>query len=324
MEFLKAIKLRELSNDDALTKILVQDGSTGDIKYRTAASIGGGTIDAVPVNGSTNAVQSDGVFDALALKQATLVSGTNIKTIDTQTILGAGDFKILPFFYRWAWISVPWSSTTISVFGFGSPTVSGTPTARAFATTNLLASTRRIGYQSSATAGQMAAVRSNISLFWRGNSAGLGGFDCAWIFGLGQTQTGYFFHGGLTFQTGAPGATTLPSTLTNVVGISFTQGTDTFFQFMHNDGSGTTTTSSTGVTPSTTTMYKLRVYCTPNASSIFIEFTDLSVGTKVSYEATTNIPASTQDLTHLLVISNNATAASVWLEFAELVAGTPT
>ena len=52
------------------------------------------TIDSIPTNGSTNAVQSDGVFDALALKQANLVSGTNIKTINGTSLLGSGDIVI--------------------------------------------------------------------------------------------------------------------------------------------------------------------------------------------------------------------------------------
>lgn len=52
------------------------------------------TVDATPTDGSSNAVSSNGTFDALALKQATLVSATNIKTIDSQTILGSGNLKI--------------------------------------------------------------------------------------------------------------------------------------------------------------------------------------------------------------------------------------
>lgn len=52
------------------------------------------TIDATPTDGSPNAVSSNGVFDALTAKQATLVSGTNIKTVGGQSILGAGDIPV--------------------------------------------------------------------------------------------------------------------------------------------------------------------------------------------------------------------------------------
>lgn len=64
--------------------------------YATKAqqALAGLSIDAVPTNGSTNAVSSDGVFDGLATKQATLVSGTNIKTVNGVNILGSGDATV--------------------------------------------------------------------------------------------------------------------------------------------------------------------------------------------------------------------------------------
>lgn len=43
---------------------------------------------------TTLAPSSDAVFDALALKQATLVSATNIKTVDGTTLLGSGNLAI--------------------------------------------------------------------------------------------------------------------------------------------------------------------------------------------------------------------------------------
>jgi len=52
------------------------------------------TIDATPTDGSANAVSSNGVFDALALKQDTLVSATNIKTINGSSVLGSGDLVV--------------------------------------------------------------------------------------------------------------------------------------------------------------------------------------------------------------------------------------
>lgn len=57
-------------------------------------AISSGTIDATPTDGSSNPVSSNGAFDALALKQATLVSGTNIKTINGNSVLGSGDLVI--------------------------------------------------------------------------------------------------------------------------------------------------------------------------------------------------------------------------------------
>lgn len=56
---------------------------------------GGGTVDQTIISGSTNAVAGGAVYDGLAAKQATLVSGTNIKTVGTETILGSGNIKLM-------------------------------------------------------------------------------------------------------------------------------------------------------------------------------------------------------------------------------------
>ena len=51
-------------------------------------------IDSQPASLSNNAVSSDGVYTALNDKQDTLVSGTNIKTINNNSILGSGDLTL--------------------------------------------------------------------------------------------------------------------------------------------------------------------------------------------------------------------------------------
>ena len=52
-------------------------------------------MDTVPGSGSDNAVTSGAVYTALADKQDTLVSGTNIKTINSTSLLGSGNIKVL-------------------------------------------------------------------------------------------------------------------------------------------------------------------------------------------------------------------------------------
>lgn len=54
-----------------------------------------GTVDQTIISGSTNAVAGGAVYDGLAGKQATLVSGTNIKTVGTQSILGSGNVALM-------------------------------------------------------------------------------------------------------------------------------------------------------------------------------------------------------------------------------------
>ncbi len=58
--------------------------------YLTSANIEDAIVDAH----TTIAPSNNAVFDALALKQATLVSGTNIKSINGSTVLGSGDLVV--------------------------------------------------------------------------------------------------------------------------------------------------------------------------------------------------------------------------------------
>ena len=51
-------------------------------------------IDNVPTQNSDNLVKSGGVYSALGDKQDTLVSGTSIKTINNESLLGSGNISI--------------------------------------------------------------------------------------------------------------------------------------------------------------------------------------------------------------------------------------
>ena len=54
-----------------------------------------GTVDQTIISGSTNAVAGGAVYDGLAGKQATLVSGTNIKTVGNTSVLGSGNIALM-------------------------------------------------------------------------------------------------------------------------------------------------------------------------------------------------------------------------------------
>lgn len=75
-----------------ISKIKLPDNSVVNIKD---ARITG--VDSTPTSGSTNVVTSGGVHEALAKKQATLVSGTNIKTINNTSLLGSGNMSLVPY-----------------------------------------------------------------------------------------------------------------------------------------------------------------------------------------------------------------------------------
>ena len=52
-------------------------------------------IDNAPTSGSNNPVKSGGVYTALQDKQDALVSGTNIKTVNNESLLGSGNINIV-------------------------------------------------------------------------------------------------------------------------------------------------------------------------------------------------------------------------------------
>ena len=54
-----------------------------------------GTVDQTVISGSTNAVAGGAVYDELQGKQATLISGTNIKTVGNESVLGSGNIKLM-------------------------------------------------------------------------------------------------------------------------------------------------------------------------------------------------------------------------------------
>ena len=65
---------------------------SGDVISVTGAPL---TVDQTVISGSTNPVAGGAVYDELQGKQATLVSGTNIKTVGTESILGSGNIKLM-------------------------------------------------------------------------------------------------------------------------------------------------------------------------------------------------------------------------------------
>lgn len=87
-------QLPALSGDVVATdEIPVERGTT---TYKTTPDkfLAAMSKDAVPTQGSENAVESGGVYDALQTKQNTLVSGTNIKTVGGQSLLGSGNIDV--------------------------------------------------------------------------------------------------------------------------------------------------------------------------------------------------------------------------------------
>lgn len=81
----------DTGTDDAkfLTPKAIEDST-----YIKAAYADAKVADAINDGTTTIAPSQNAVFDALAAKQDTLVSGTNIKTINGSTVLGSGDLTV--------------------------------------------------------------------------------------------------------------------------------------------------------------------------------------------------------------------------------------
>lgn len=65
---------------------------SGDVISVTGAPL---TMDDHLDSGSTNPVMNSAITVAIDAKQATLVSGTNIKTVGTESVLGSGNIKLM-------------------------------------------------------------------------------------------------------------------------------------------------------------------------------------------------------------------------------------
>lgn len=246
------------------------------------------------------------------------------KTMLSNIGIRGGTMEMQPHFgfKRVMYAATAWNETNLWPFGMAFPSVVGTSLSRSINTSNLLFQTKRIGLQSSATAGSTASMRhSAVQLFWIGNASFRGGFYYCHKFGIIQRATNDLFYAGLTASTSAIAATTAPSSQINILGVGL-DSTDTTFQIMYNDAAGAATRVDTGISPSTTTVYCLRIYCEPNGSTIYISLEDMGGSTVYEASTATDIPGSTTLLTWIQHMSNNATSSAIIHEFVEIYAET--
>jgi hypothetical protein len=209
-----------------------------------------------------------------------------------------------------------WSpNLTATVIVSGMPrTVVGTVVHPVLAPTNLSTSARRWRVTSAATENSVSEERAPITLCWRGNDPGLGGWTYTNRISLTTVPalSRWFF--GMLATTGALSTTKDPTELTNMVGFGFTQGTDTNWQVYHNDASGTVTKIDMGASfpvSSLTNLYTFYIHSAPNGSSIWVRAVEEVSGAVFEQEITTDIPANTVFLSVRNYANNGGTAAAV-------------
>lgn len=195
---------------------------------------------------------------------------------------------------------------TTGAFQGGAGSLLGTATALLPTTTNKYTAIRRAAYASVVTtANQQVGARTEARYF-RGNSAGIGGFFFVCRFGFESIKTGMRAFVGLSAGTTAV-VTVDPSTLTNMLGFGFDR-LDSAWTFMHNDASGTCTKetiSGQGTLATNNTGFDAYIFCAPNDTKVSYRLDRVDTGATICDTfVTTDLPVNTTMLTAQCIMSN--------------------
>jgi len=180
------------------------------------------------------------------------------------------------------------------------------------ANTNAITQVSRTQYLSVATNQAGTGPRDAIVKLHRGSNPGQGGFFWNMRFATPVTvaTTRAFF--GVTSATGAFNAAANPSTQLNLIGVGL-DDTDTNYQIMHNDGSGTATRVNTSMAFNNTDWFDFFLFCAPNTSTVGYRLLNLITGASFEGTISTDMPAQNLMLTWQGFLGNGATASAVTL-----------
>jgi len=214
------------------------------------------------------------------------------------------------------WMPPGGATTVPGVFGMAALTATGTATARAIATTNLLTRMTRLGYVSAATAGALAGAREAVAKFTTGAGPGLGGFFARYRFGISDAATvaGARMFVGLDALTAAP-TNIDPSTKVNCVGVGQIAASNNL-QIIYGNATAKAPIDLGANFPANTNTdaYELNLF-SPPAGGVHWHVRRLNTAFEASgFLASTDTPAATALLCHQLWRCNNATALAVGLD----------
>lgn len=250
------------------------------------------------VSGVTSTIQTQ-----LNAKQATLVSGSNINTVNGNSLLGATDIPfVLPYSQISMYAANPNSTTlsafngaTLSITGTGASKLTGSPAA---SSTLYAAKTAIVYTGTSLSSSSISGWRQAQTQYYMG-PVQYGGLRFVTEFGF----TDCFASGGINrrFFTGLTRAATSPSDLdpstqfTDFFGIGFDKN-DAQWQFMCNDGSGAATKVALGASfarPTTdpSDWFRVELIAAKNSSTVTYILTNISTGATVTGSVSTNLPS---------------------------------
>lgn len=273
-----------------------------------------------------------GLSAAIAAKQDTLVSGSNIKTVNGQSLLGAGDLVIsggggggasacaIPL-DGWFGMVLParpgqsggYAYTTIGVgsaLGQGSGATLATPQLNS---SSLLAATPRISLTSAAAANSGVDFSLSAYSLMRGASPGHGGFVIKTAFAVtSAVATQRFFIATHTYG-GALSPTQAFLTSGNVLGIGFDAAVHSNYQLMHGGGGALTYVDLGPNFPinNPSAIIDVDFRCPPNGSAISYMVRDLNSGLSTSGTLSSNLPAGGTAMVLRSFMANGGTAAAV-------------
>ena len=222
------------------------------------------------------------------------------------------------------WMPPGGATTVPGVFGMSALTVVGTATARAVTVSNLLTRMTRLGFVSTATAGQLAGGREALGKFTVGAGGGLGGFFIRYRFGVSDAATvaGARMFVGLSATTAAP-TNVEPTSLLNCVGVA-QLSSSTNLQLVYANGAVKPVIDLGSNFPanSTADAYELALFA-PNTGGVYYQVTRLNTSyTAQGFLSSTDTPLASTLLCHQLWRCNNATALAVGLDICGIYAET--
>lgn len=268
---------------------------------------------------ATDGANKDYVDTGLNTKQDTLVSGTNIKTVNGTSLLGSGDILTGLSKGGFGYITAVPATATPSAIGVAAPSVTGTASAVTPNGTTFYTSKKILEYTATAISNAVCGWRYITEFYNLGASPNAGGFKFWTVFGFADgfataTPTARRFFCGFTDSTVAP--TDLnPSTLTSMFGFGLDTN-DTQIQFMHNDASGAATKIPLGAsfprpTANKDRLYLAEIHSVSNSFVITYQLTDLVTGAVASGSVNTNIPGGADLISPRLWMSAGGVSSSV-------------
>lgn len=296
-------------------------GSSGQVQYNDGA---GGFAGAANVSiDSDDLVLTENASFTVPGSNSVKLIARDIATRFLPAYVGSSglDSALQPLLGRnkvgyWSGIAGATTNTGMGVALTGT----GTSTSSTWATTNLISTMNRLDFRATtASSSTVSGFRGRALNYWRGDSAGLGGFTyiCRWgIGGLGTNVSTIRAFVGLRTSTSAP-TDVAPSTLTNAVGMGW-DNTDSTVQ-IYSCGSANSKID-TGITlnrvistSASAQVFEIAMFCPPNGSSINYTVTELGTSNTYSTTVTTTtaLPSSTTALNVYGYTSAGGTSTSM-------------